>query len=65
MVVLAEATTTTTNNNNNNNASSSSSSTTTAGEGFQGSEGAHKERAHPAWQVVPIDWQGVPIEEVS
>ena len=60
--MLAEASTT---NNNNNASSSSSTTTTTAGEGFQGSEGAHKERAHPAWQVVPIDWQGVPIEEVS
>ena len=28
-------------------------------------EGAHKEGGRLGWQLVPIDWQGVPIEEVS
>lgn len=64
MVVLAEANTTTTNNNNN-------ASNTTGGErgedgeGGEGGETVGKERARPRWHVVPIDWRGVPIEEVS
>ena len=58
MVVLAETNTTST--------STTSNTTTAAGEGFEGGdEGTHKERGHSGWQVVPIDWQGVPIEEVN
>ena len=30
-----------------------------------GDEGTHPERGHSGCQVVPIDWQGVPIEEVN
>ena len=59
MVVLAEATTTTTNNNNSNTTGGE------RGEGGEGGETVGKERARPRWHVVPIDWRGVPIEEVS
>ena len=57
--MLAEATTTTTNNNNSNTTGGE------RGEGGEGGETVGKERARPRWHVVPIDWRGVPIEEVS
>ena len=28
-------------------------------------EGAHEEGGRLGWQLEPIDWQGVPIEDVS
>ena len=33
--------------------------------GNTGGEGAHTEPVCAEWQVVPINWQGVPIEEIS
>ena len=59
MVLLGEANTT------HFNASTAATTAPRAQGGEGRGEGAHEEGGRLGWQLEPIDWQGVPIEDVS
>ena len=47
------------------NPSTAATTAPRAQEGEGRGEGEHKEGARLGWQLEPIDWKGVPIEDVS